>query len=380
MNFQILFTYRKKIFFVVILVSFIFLLMHNYLSNALSVAATSPRQMYNICIIKNGNEQIISCLKNFVKDAYQNYSLKQIDTEFQDINTDLEKKWCHQTMHYLGSTVYSQTQSLPTSFSYALNNCDNGMYHGIVESFLQKNGTAENIPQLIQSLCDEGMQNRSLYSQGYLSLCYHGLGHGLMLFTGNNLEQSLDYCDLVIRDTSNQCRNAVYMEYTNSHSSDTKVIDLQLCNTMPDKHKNYCLNRYGSQSLGNSKENINVARSTCALIPKIYREDCLSGIAEAIRFDQGSTAAATQCKALHEQQDLYSKCIFFAISFFARIDRGGPANVVNFCSFFYAADRKICVIEVRKSLEEWLGTSEKFTLACLQFSEKEDQNICLNAT
>lgn len=116
---------------------------------------------------------------------------------------------CHPLVHELGRATYEKYQDFGTAMSYQDDICNSGYLHGVIESrFL---GTSD-IASAMKTVCDPYPQGSFMGWQ-----CYHGIGHGAMLYTSNDLPEALALCesleDAFARST---CGNGVFMENFNT--------------------------------------------------------------------------------------------------------------------------------------------------------------------
>ncbi|MGH3018018.1 MAG: c-type cytochrome [Gaiellaceae bacterium] len=122
---------------------------------------------------------------------------------------------CHRITHAIGSGALAHFDGdSGAAFAAGGVTCASGYYHGIIERSLLGKPT-EAIGPLTQSLCASQSIRRTEFIHFQ---CVHGLGHGLMIYTGYGLPRSLDYCDELETEWEREsCRGGVFME--NSQSS-----------------------------------------------------------------------------------------------------------------------------------------------------------------
>ena len=120
--------------------------------------------------------------------------------------------------------------------------CASGYYHGILErSLLGK--PAEAIAPIAQRICSDPDIRRTDFIHFQ---CVHGLGHGLMIYTGYDLPRSLDHCEPLETEWEREsCRGGVFMENSQSsygvRSRWLKDDDLLYpCDWVAEKHKYQC--------------------------------------------------------------------------------------------------------------------------------------------
>ncbi|HUE97354.1 MAG TPA: hypothetical protein VMN39_11885, partial [Longimicrobiaceae bacterium] len=120
----------------------------------------------------------------------------------------------HAYAHSIGIAAYEGTGSIGATFGRCTPVFQSGCYHGVVQAyFLARGGSPEARVdvEVVNGLCAEQRDDVSL--RWHLFQCAHGLGHGLMMATGNHLPSALEACDLVEDPWEREvCYSAVFME------------------------------------------------------------------------------------------------------------------------------------------------------------------------
>jgi hypothetical protein len=172
-----------------------------------------------------------------------------ISTAFADLKSRYEKSefiksQCHPLTHVIGRSAAEKFSEVSDAYKAGDSYCWSGYYHGVLETFISRIGRA-NIPAQIDNVCKK-LNLDGRYSFDYFN-CVHGLGHGLMAITDNELYQSLKYCDSLTGDWEQQsCAGGVYMEnvIVDGLNHTTKYLDPKRpqypCDESPDKYKNTC--------------------------------------------------------------------------------------------------------------------------------------------
>ena len=150
---------------------------------------------------------------------------------------------CHRITHAIGSGALARFDGDPgAAFAAGGVTCASGYYHGIIERSLLNKPT-EAIGPLTHSLC----ASQSIRRTDFIHFqCVHGLGHGLMIYTGYGLPRSLDYCEELETEWEREsCRGGVFMENSQSSygvrspwlSNDDLIYP---CNAVVDRAKYQC--------------------------------------------------------------------------------------------------------------------------------------------
>ena len=114
----------------------------------------------------------------------------------------------HHIGHHAAMTFGPHAEALglcPTDFNY-------GCIHGF---FQQALGQDMASPEIVMSLCDERNTAASV-SLKDRTYCYHGLGHGIMMYADYDLDRALGLCDGIENDPGRMgCWQGLFMENVN---------------------------------------------------------------------------------------------------------------------------------------------------------------------
>ena len=118
---------------------------------------------------------------------------------------------CHRTVHVIGAGALARFHgNVGKAFSLGSASCWSGYYHGILERAFTNVGTTKGLGKVARRLC-ASVKRRSTVWIAYQ--CVHGLGHGLMIFSGYNLPFALSICDqLATSWDQTSCSGGVFME------------------------------------------------------------------------------------------------------------------------------------------------------------------------
>ena len=150
---------------------------------------------------------------------------------------------CHRIAHRMGSAALARFKDkVAPAFVAGSAVCASGYYHGIVERAFLGQPTAR-LAVVARQLCSDPQitEQRFLFYQ-----CIHGLGHGLMIYTGYDLPGSLKICDDLRTGFDRvSCTGGVFMENFNSSYGVTskylrKTDPIYPCNSVVERHKLYC--------------------------------------------------------------------------------------------------------------------------------------------
>ncbi|HVN26278.1 MAG TPA: hypothetical protein VMT99_01310 [Candidatus Paceibacterota bacterium] len=158
-----------------------------------------------------GEREDFSCYEAFYKDLVL---AKGVDAAFADLKArftvnDYVSRDCHPITHIIGQAAVSLYPSVAEAYRHGDAFCASGYYHGVLEGLAFRMGK-DKLLENLNTICD-GLGS-SPASTDYFS-CLHGLGHGLMEITDDDLFASLNDCDRLTgmwQQTS--CYGGVFME------------------------------------------------------------------------------------------------------------------------------------------------------------------------
>jgi len=111
---------------------------------------------------------------------------------------------CHQQAHSIGRVSYRVFKA--QAFREVNYDCHSGYLHGVIEEFLNQNGT-ENIADKIDEMCS------SLDNSFFVFECLHGSGHGMLAVNNYELKTAIADCKKLHSEyAQSSCYGGVFME------------------------------------------------------------------------------------------------------------------------------------------------------------------------
>ena len=253
---------------------------------------------------------------------------------------------CHRIAHAIGAAVLAREDGdAASALAEGDSTCWSGFYHGLLERALAPARSTDELGRLIATLCEPDGKDWPLFTRYQ---CLHGLGHGLMLRTGNAVEPSLEMCTRLGDQWSRQsCHGGVFME-SFSPSLDLKpppfdpAAPLEPCPSVAEGYKLYCylqvadnlvrgleydwpavaracetepaaewreicFQSYGRQASGSNYGKPAAVAELCAIAGDAGESGCVYGAARDMASNAASgKPAATFCKVL--SPTLESRC------------------------------------------------------------------------
>jgi mono/diheme cytochrome c family protein len=149
---------------------------------------------------------------------------------------------CHQISHWVGHAglLYYKNDA-GTALSHGAMTCNSGYYHGVLQLALAGLPKSKVVKKS-QHLCDARAVNVDDF---LLYQCVHGLGHGLMIYSGDDLPWSLATChELLTSFDRVSCTGGVFMQNLDTTMGVSKYLSnknpIYPCNIVKERDKVYC--------------------------------------------------------------------------------------------------------------------------------------------
>ncbi len=200
-------------------------------------------------------------------------ALEKLEEQMDDENVaDI----CHGLAHEIGHKAYKKYRSVSKALYYKSGICVSGYIHGVIEESL---AGSRNVLEDIKKICPVSNDG----------VCFHGVGHGLMYFSGNNLPQSISVCEeLSTYNQKEDCVGGVFMENFNTdlkiHPSNyLKSEDFFYpCYEQKSAYKNVCYyyapRYFTKMNPGKYLELV----SWCQTVEAGYTKNCINGAGAAM--------------------------------------------------------------------------------------------------
>jgi mono/diheme cytochrome c family protein len=221
------------------------------------------------------------------EQAFANISFKEspktaLDLFDQKIKTPgpIESD-CHRIVHAIGGAALAYYKgNVGRAFVAGRPSCTSGYYHGILERALI--GVPQSqLGSASRRFCS-GPEVRK--SEFIAYQCVHGLGHGLMIYTGYDLPMSLHTCDKLATEwDAISCTGGVFMEnYQSSYGITSKWLKnndlLYPCDAVGKRYKYYCYDMVTARILPKVKYNWSKAAKVCRRSEKGWITICFQSL------------------------------------------------------------------------------------------------------
>jgi len=196
------------------------------------------------------------CFARNLDDIYKREGAGAAFAYLNAITNDLNYGASHLLAHQLGHSVWSDAEDLHAALAqipyYEYSPTEifryGGVVHGIFHSYFLFN-TTDDVHQLIAESC---ASLASKQMQALLADCVHGIGHGLMAYTNNDLPQTLSLCEESLQPIN--CYQGAFMEhgllYIPGYADETRLQELgEVCDKLTLTQREACAQYAGWEAI-----------------------------------------------------------------------------------------------------------------------------------
>ncbi len=254
---------------------------------------------------------------------------------------------CHEILHTLGRISYKKYNDLSTAMGYRDEVCVGGYIHGVIEGYFSSHKPDFSI---MYKAC------ATYRSNSYMRWdCFHGMGHGLMLYTSNNVPQSLMGCNMIKNQfDQTACYNGTYMENFNADTLNhpSKYLNLtdpfSLC-AKDKKHPEQCYTNAPFAFLNYYNNDYKGVLEWCDEAPEIYRSSCYEGAGAQITRRMIHSPKKIEQLCMTSTKDKVAPCITGVAEWIIG-QNNNQSQAEGFCSnFTIELNKRICLQTIQKS-------------------------------
>lgn len=248
---------------------------------------------------------------------------------------------CHGLSHELGEAAYA-TVGLIRALELEDDVCGSGYVHGVIEAHLTQ---VPDLEAALFSLCAPDAAK-----------CFHGLGHGLMDRSGNDLPESLRQCGrFLLPHQRNQCAEGVFMENFDAngaeHASEYLLPDdiYFPCRGQSSAFEGVCAlyaPRYFLRLHAGDYEG--VAQWCRTAVPEGPRDACMKGLGEAVMKQHILEPLFAERICNETARGYEDFCIEGLVSYYV-VHHASIVKGRALCTLLSGSSQKICVREVSES-------------------------------
>ena len=249
---------------------------------------------------------------------------------------------CHQISHWIGRAglVYYKHDA-GQALSHGAMTCNSGYYHGVLQVALA--GLPRNVVvKKSQHLCSAPAVNTEEF---LLYQCVHGLGHGLMIYSGDDLPWSLRTCHKLLTDFDRvSCTGGVFMQNLDTTMGTSRYLKpkdpIYPCNTVVERDKVYCYLMVTSRINTLDGYNWRKTADWCRRSERGWVETCFESYGRDASGSSEYDPAKTIALCLQAGPNA-SDCIYGAARDYGNNYAGGPDSS-RFCAAAPARFRPRC--------------------------------------
>jgi hypothetical protein len=266
--------------------------------------------------------QTFSCYQDYYAALVRR---KGVTVAFADLRAryDLNayiKSQCHPITHVIGSTAAQIYLDVGTAYTKGDSFCWSGYYHGVLEGIIGQI-TPSDLEKKMDSICAK-IPGKSSYSFDYYN-CVHGLGHGVMAISQNELFDSLKLCDAINGSWEQQsCYGGAFMEnvIVDNKNHFTKYLKLSEplypCTAVDDKYKHTCYLMQTSYMLKATNGDFTKVFELCSTVGN-FASTCYQSLGRDASGRSISNVELTKATCnLGKDYDQKSNCIIGAVKDF----------------------------------------------------------------
>lgn len=261
--------------------------------------------------------------------------------------TGLDERYaatCHDLAHEIGREAIRAQGGFAEAMVFADEICNSGYMHGIIEIAFER---SRDIGATMNTIC-EGLPEKRFAAWE----CFHGVGHGLMFESQNDMPGSIALCNTYSTQFRRKaCANGVYMENFNAdavlHPSEYVDVDnpLSPCSDQPTEHRLDCYLYAPTHYLSLHEGDYAGALELCEAVAIQARFACIRGVGmQAMKEHVLDPADALAICDLPNAKD-ESACIAGAIGLLVN-HHGSPIPARAVCAALDEARMDPCLKEI----------------------------------
>jgi plastocyanin len=277
-------------------------------------------------------------LTALVREENPRVALEKVRREIK--TNDALARSCHPLVHDIGHAAYEKYGDFGEAMKYQDEVCNSGYLHGIIESRFSE---SDDVFADMKSMCDQ-------YRLGsYMSWqCYHGIGHGLMFYTANDLPRSLKMCESFDTDFGrSNCANGVFMENFNADqklhlSKFLKESDpFYPCPQQANRYKAHCYLYAPSYFLSLNGSDYDAALEWCNGAEAGFEPSCAYGVGTQAMKENLNDPKLVETVCMNGEDEQTTPCIEGMTSLYINY-QGSLEPARELCSKLEKPNRPAC--------------------------------------
>ncbi len=294
-------------------------------------------------------------------------ALAQLDRDsrtIQGVQAD-----CHQIAHEIGHAGLAHYENnAAVALAHGAMTCNSGYYHGVIERAFAGVPRAR-VTRIAQGLCTGEAVTKEAF---LLYQCVHGLGHGLMIYSGDDLPYSLRVCHRLRTEFDRvSCTGGVFMQNLMPGMGTSRYLrkndPIYPCNAVAERDKVYCYLMVTSRIL--------TLNGTCRRSEKGWVATCFQSYGrDASGFTQYQPRRTIRLCLLAAKDA--GECMYGAARDYGNNYAGGP-QAARLCNLGPARYRGYCFEGVGTILGALHRYGEQRRAACAAVTPRPYLTDCL---
>jgi mono/diheme cytochrome c family protein len=284
---------------------------------------------------------------------------------------------CHRIAHRMGSAALSRFHdNVAPAFIAGSPVCASGYYHGIIErAFLGQ--PINKLGVVARQLCTDPQ----IADQRFLEYqCIHGLGHGLMIYTGYDMPGSLKTCDGLQTEFGQvSCSGGVFMEnFSSSYGVTSKYLrkndPIYPCDAVAEHYKAQCYGLVTANLLKRTGYDQRKTAAGCRRSEPNWVSVCFESFGRDVSGIAGRSAskALASCRLAGANE---GDCLYGVAREIVNSDAAGERGA-RFCEQVPKHHRARCFSGVGSVMASIEATPERLRAACRRLSGRHERS-CL---
>jgi Cytochrome C oxidase, cbb3-type, subunit III len=284
---------------------------------------------------------------------------------------------CHQIAHNIGHAGLAHYHNnAAVALAHGAMTCNSGYYHGVIERAFA-GVPRERVTRIARRLCT----GRAVTKEEFLLYqCVHGLGHGLMIYSGLDLPYSLKVChQLQTQFDRVSCTGGVFMQNLMPGMGTSRYLrrsdPIYPCNAVARRDKVYCYLMVTSRILTLNGYDWRKTAATCRRSEEAWVATCFQSYGrDASGFTQYQPQRTIRLCLLAGKDA--GECMYGAARDYGNNYAGGP-QAARLCNLGPARYRGHCFEGVGTILGALHRYGEQRRAACAAVTPRRYLSDCL---
>jgi hypothetical protein len=349
--------------------------------------AQASRSSGKVAAFEPDSTTIASCEKNgkpfCYRQAFGNIAYKEgpekalallatDDRTMEPVHAD-----CHQIAHWIGHAGLAHFKgNAADALAHGGMTCNSGYYHGVLQLAFSGLPKSE-VLRKARMLCTTPAVNTD---QFLLYQCVHGLGHGLMIYSGNDLPWSLSACHKLQDDFDRvSCTGGVFMQNLDTTMGVSRYLKssnpIYPCNIVAERDKLYCYLMVTSRILSVDGFNWRKTAAWCRKSERGWVATCFQSYGRdasgSMQYHPTGTIKICLIAGKHA-----SDCIYGAARDYANNYAGGR-EAARLCNRAPSRFRARCFEGVGTILGAMHSSGSERRAACADVTPRRYRHACL---